>query len=329
MLHVTHIETSRDTDRGEPVGGRDRRRARRRVGALVALGALAGGMLAAVAAGPVAQARVLGEWEAPAPVTGVNSAATEGCPIEAPDAGSLYLMSTRSGGDQDIWWAPRLDDGSFAEPELLPEPVNSAANDFCPTPLRGKWLLFVSNRGGTDAYGTAACGGGDIYVTRLSPSTGTWTPARNLGCAANGGPNGPGTEYGPSVVETAEGTFLYFSSGGAPDTNTQDIYASRETSPGSFGAPEAVASLNTADRSDMMPNVRKDGLEVVFASNRDGGKGSFDIWTATRPTTASAWSTPTNLGAVNTAGSDTRPSLSWDATRLYLGSSGDIWVSRR
>ena len=27
-----------------------------------------------------------------------------------------------------------------------------------------------------------------------------------------------------------------------------------------------------------MPNVRKDGLEVVFASTRPGGHGSFDIW---------------------------------------------------
>ena len=312
-----------------PVSARGRRGVRCRVGAFIALVALATGTVAAVGAGPAAQAKARGEWQAPAPVTDVNSGATEGCPIEAPDGDALYLMSTRSGGDQDIWLAARLADGSFDEPQLLPEPVNSAANDFCPTPLRGKSLLFVSNRGGTDAYGTVACGGGDIYISRLSPSTGTWTPARNLGCTSSGGPNGPGTEYGPSVVETAEGTFLYFSSGGAPDSNTQDIYVSRETSPGSFGAPEAVTSLNTTDRSDMMPNVRKDGLEVVFASNRDGGKGSFDIWSARRPTTSSAWSTPTNLATVSTVGSDTRPSLSWDASRLYLGTSGDIYVSHR
>ena len=328
MLDFMHITKAWHSHREEPVWGRGRRGTRRRAGALVAAGTLAGGVLAALVAGPVAQAKVLGEWQAPSPVTGVNSGATEGCPIEAPDGGSLYLMSTRSGGDQDIWRAARLADGSFDEPQLLPEPVNSAANDFCPTPLRGKSLLFVSNRGGTDAYGTVACGGGDIYITRLSPSTGSWTPARNLGCTSGGGPNGPGTEYGPSVVETGEGTFLYFSSGGAPDSNTQDIYVSREVSPGSFGSPEAVSSLNTG-ASDMMPNVRKDGLEVVFASNREGGKGSFDIWSAKRPTTSSAWSTPTNLATVSTAGSDTRPSLSWDATRLYLGSSGDIYVSQR
>lgn len=328
MFDFTHVKSASD-HRGGTAGRTPGRRAdRRRAGAFVAVAALAGGLLAAVAAGPVAQAKVLGDWRAPTLVAGVNSGATEGCPIEAPDASALYLMSTRDGGDQDIWLAPRLQDGSFGEPQLLPDPVNSAANDFCPTPLRGKSLLFVSNRGGTDAYGTVACGGGDLYLTRLDPSTGTWTPARNLGCTGNGGPNGPGTEFGPSVVETAEGTFLYFSSGGALGTGTQDVYVSREVAPGSFGAPSVVASLSSA-ADDVMPNVRKDGLEVVFASNRPGGEGMFDIWTATRPDTGSAWSTPTVLATVSTPASDTRPSLSWDGTRLYFGSAGDIHVSHR
>ena len=329
MFDVTKISEARHSRREEPVRARGHRSARRRAGAFTAAGAIAVGMLATVAAGPVAQAKALEDWQAPTAVTGVNSGATEGCPMETPDGGALYLMSTRDGTDQDIWLAAKRADGSFDEPTLLPDPINTTANDFCPTPLRGNALLFVSNRGGTDAYGTAACGGGDIYLTRLSPSTGSWTPARNLGCTTNGGPNGPGTEFGPSVVETDEGTFLYFSSGLAPDSNTQDIYVSREISPGSFGSPEAVSSLNTTSASDMMPNVRKDGLEVVFASNRVGGKGSFDIWSATRPTTSSPWSTPTNLATVSTAGSDTRPSLSWDGTRLYLGSSGDIYLSQR
>jgi Tol biopolymer transport system component len=111
-------------------------------------------------------------------------------------------------------------------------------------------------------------------------------------------------------------------------SGTQDIYVSRQDSSGGFGARSVVTSLSSA-ADDVMPNVRKDGLEVVFASTRPGGKGMFDIWSATRPDTRSAWSTPTNVAVVNTAGSDTRPSLSWDGTRLYLGSSGDIYLSHR
>lgn len=269
-------------------------------------------------------------WTEAAPVNAVNSTATDGCPIEAPDGESLHLMSTRGGGgDQDIWVATRQHGGEFGTPQMLPAPVNSDANDFCPTPLRGKSLLFVSNRGGTDAYGTRACGGGDLYLTRRSPATGSWAAPRNLGCSAQGGPNGPGTEFGPSVVETSEGTLLFFSTGGAPGSSTQDIVMSRLLSDG-FGPASLVPELNTPNDDDMMPNVRKDGLEVVFASTRPGGRGGFDIWSSSRSRVSDPWSPPVNLGGqVNGPGPETRPSLSWHGTRLYLGRSGDIYVSNR
>jgi hypothetical protein len=196
----------------------------------------------------------------------------------------------------------------------------------CPTPLHGKYLLFVSTRGGVDAYGTEACGGGDIYITRQSPATGDWAAPRNLGCAPNG-PNGSGTEFGPSLVETDIGTMLYFSSGGALGSNTQDIYVSAQLADGSLGPRTPVAELNTSS-DDVMPNVSKDGLEIVFASTRHGG--AFDIYGATRSSVGDPWSSPVNLGpAVNTAAAETRPSLSWDGERLYLGRAGEICVSVR
>lgn len=277
-----------------------------------------------------ANAAHFGDWASTQPLTGINDpTAADGCPIEAPDGSSVFIASTRGpGGDNDIWMAPLSADGQVSgAPEMLPAPVNSDAQDFCPTPLRGKALLFVSTRGGTDAYGTVACGGGDIYLTRRSPATGEWSAPRNLGCAPDG-PNGPGTEYGPSLVETAAGVQLYFSTGGPVGSGTQDIQMSRELADGSFGAPQRVDELSTGT-DDAMPNVRKDGLEVVFTSTRGGGAGSFDIWTSTRASVFDPWSEPVNVAAVNTAGSETRPSLSWDGERLYLGRSGDIQVSHR
>jgi hypothetical protein len=80
-----------------------------------------------------------------------------------------------------------------------------------------------------------------------------------------------------------------------------------------------------------MPNISKDGREIVFASNRPaGGQGDFDIWSSTRAGVFEPWAAPTNLGtAVNGPGRETRPSLSWDASRLYFGRSGEIYVSTR
>ena len=79
-----------------------------------------------------------------------------------------------------------------------------------------------------------------------------------------------------------------------------------------------------------MPNVTRDGLEIVFVSDRAGGAGALDVYTATRDSVADPWSAPVNVGArVNTAAGESRPSLSGDGRRLHFGRLGDIWVSTR
>ena len=104
---------------------------------------------------------------------------------------------------------------------------------------------------------------------------------------------------------------------------------SRQRADGSFAPATPVSELNSS-LHDNMPNIRKDGLEMVFNSNRTGGIGAQDVYTASRESTADPWSAPVNLGPnVNTGGSETRASLSWDGTRLHFGRDGDIQVSTR
>jgi hypothetical protein len=263
----------------------------------------------------------------------INSPQADGCPIESPDGLSLYIASTRPRADgtsdaNDIWVAQRAaKDAEWTAPEHLPAPVNSAAADFCPTPLNGGYLLFVSSRG-------PVCGAGDMYITRLHPVRG-WEQPTNLGCNPFG-PNTSGAEFSPSLVETDHGVELYFSSGVPNVAGTQDIYVSRQRADGTFGPGEPVTELNLAAHDDQMPNVSRDGLEIVFASNRPGGAGTFDVYTAHRASTDDPWSTPVNLGpAVNTERPETRPSLSGDGERLHfgrpdvMGGPSDIWVSTR
>jgi Tol biopolymer transport system component len=77
-----------------------------------------------------------------------------------------------------------------------------------------------------------------------------------------------------------------------------------------------------------MPNVSRDGSEVVFASSRGG---NMDIYTATFDTNTGLWSSPVPVAAVNTGDPESRPSLSADGTRLYFGrgAPSDIYVSTR
>ena len=269
-------------------------------------------------------------WQSATLEVGINSPQADGCPIESPNGLSLFIASTRPGAvggtsdPNDIWVAHRdAKDAPWSPPEHLPPPVNSAAADFCPTPLNGNWLLFVSARGGI-----GSCGAGDMYITRDNPAHGWMTPV-NLGCNATGdGPNFAGGEFSPSLVETAEGVLLYFSSTGI-DGLDQDIYVSRQRADGSFAPATPVEELNTA-ANDQMPNVSRDGREIVFSSDRIGTLGGMDVYTAHRESTSEAWSTPVNVGpAVNTAAAETRASLSGDGARLHFGRLGDIWVSSR
>lgn len=276
-------------------------------------------------------------WGVAAPVAEVNSSAGDGCPIESRDGLSLYIASTRTGtlGFNDIWAADRAStDEAFSEPQNLGEPVNSGAHDYCPTPIYGSWLLFVSER--PELPGAATCntrpGSGDIYMIRRNAAFG-WGQPIHLGCLETGtGPNTNGAEFSPSLVDTREGTFLYFSS---TVSGNHDIYRSKRQHDGSFGPPEPVVELNT-EYDDRMPNISSDGLEIVFSSTRptdangNATFGSFDVYVATRESTRKPFSAPINLGDnVNSAGSETRPSISWDLKRLYFGRDGDIYSSSR
>jgi hypothetical protein len=250
----------------------------------------------------------------------LNTASVDGCPIQSPDGLSLYMASNRPGSlGLDIWVATRATvDAAFGAPVRLPEPINSAADDFCPTPVQGKGLFFVSARDG-------GCGAGDIYFARKNPAHG-WTTPVNLGCSVNSAAG----EAGPSYFQAGGQGYLYFSSG-------NDIVASLEVGDGVFGAAAPVTALNSV-AADLRPNVRKDGLEIVFDSNRAdaAAQGGQDLYFATRASAADPWSTPVNAGtAVNTGASETRGSFSWDGATLYFGRapSGegmtDIWVTTR
>jgi hypothetical protein len=277
--------------------------------------ALVGGLVDPAHAGPQ-----FSDWS-PNTATGLGG----GCPIESRSGNELFVAGGFE-GSLDIFYYER--DGrsdtfgnrtKVADPVSKPPTADGDVQDFCPTPLPGQALLFVSNRAG-------GCGGTDIYASRYDPGKEAWSEPRNLGCAP-AGPNTAGNELSPSLVETDAGTLLYFSTG--PDAAAgyvagQDIYESRMNVDGSFGPGMAVLELNTA-AADRQPNVGRGGLEIVFASNRDAD-GIGDIWYASRNSVYEAWSAPVNLSDTvpfSTAGAgESRPSFSWDLKRLYYGSGG-------
>ena len=266
----------------------------------------------------------------------VNTTSLDGCPIQSPDGLSLYIASNRSGGKGglDIWVATRTSaTAPWGAPTNLGEPVNSAADDFCPTPVGTKGLFFVSREAQP-----GSCGQGDIYFTHRHPVNG-WAEPERLLCAP-AGPNSELDEQGPSYVDLAGKVrgkkLLYFSRSSVSPSVPGEIFMSSREGGARFGAATTVAELNDSTANDIQPNVRADGLEVVITSNRAGTLGGQDLWASTRGTVDGSWSAPVNLGAaVNTGAGETRPSLSRDGRQLLFGrapgpeGNSDIYVTTR
>jgi hypothetical protein len=278
------------------------------------------GVVAALTFGSIISAQHFGDWAAPASVESIpgtsselNTTFNDTCAIQSPDGLSLFITSNRPGGmgGGDIWVSRRAkSDDPFGAPENLGAPVNTAANDFCPTPVRGNGLYFVSNR----VVPGVSCGGADIYFTRLH--RGEYEAPQNLGCDINSSAQDAYVSY---FEDDKDNSYLYFNSnrtgGFEPGGTDVDIYFSLNG-----GAPQLAPGLNTAS-NDFQPNVRKDGREVVFGSDRAGTLGGNDIWTATRASIDDDWLPPVHLDApINSPAVETRPTLSWDGLTMYFDS---------
>ncbi|HEY5945663.1 MAG TPA: hypothetical protein VIV40_09240 [Kofleriaceae bacterium] len=102
---------------------------------------------------------------------------------------------------------------------------------------------------------------------------------------------------------------------------------------GPFGTP-TLASVSTTGAAEDDPTLTADQLEIYFDSNRTGGMGGGDLWTATRSSTTAVWGAARNVSELNTTGDDATPEVSRDGLTLYWVANGaagakDIWVATR
>lgn len=257
---------------------------------------------------------------------------TEGCPFISPD-GKMFFIASNRAGTLDIWVSTRANETEqWGEPVRLGPPINTELYaDFCPTIGRdGKTFFFASNRPGF-------CGGtanADLYTTRLNSDLEA-TSVTHLGCVDQGGVNSAWDEHSPFPAEMPGlGPVLFYSSArplfDGDAAGDHDLYMSPRHG-GVYMEGTAIPGINTTQYHEGQPNVRRDGQELFFYSNRTGNN---DIYSATKESPTGPWEPPVNLGSdVNGPGQETRPSLSWDGTTLYFGStrSGvqDVYVTTR
>ena len=311
---------------------------------------------------PTLLAQNFSEWSVPVnldllpnQVDAVNSSADEQHPALSKDGLSLYFASSRAGGcgGTDIWVTQRASvDSAWETPFNLGCDINSSANDLAPNlSTDGHHLFFHSFRAG-------GCGGGDVYFANRKnrrDDLGWSTPVNlnqygrdadeSLQCGAVGSTtlvNTPNTDGGPNLFadDSTGTTILYFTRSDQPTMlGDFDIYTAALGADGTWGNVTRVGELSTTPYRDTRTAIRRrDGLEMVLASERPGGLGttSRDLWFSTREATTDVWSMPQLVPNVNSTAIEGGPAISWDGTELYFSSSRpggkggmDLYVSTR
>jgi WD40 repeat protein len=272
------------------------------------------------------------DWSTPINLgSDVNSPSGDFFAAISKDGLSLYFTSSRPAPDAQGGWDIYVSQRArvsepWGPPQNLGTTINTAFDEGAPSFTRdGRHMFFSSNRPG-------GFGGNDIYVSRRRNKHNDlgWQAPGNLGPGVNTGAN----EASPAIFEEDDDDghmiTLYFDSnrpgGLGPFTddvghNGNDIYVST-LDDGTFRPAVLVAELSTAS-ADRQPIVRRDGLEIFFASDRpdEESLGGLDLWVSTRATTWALWSAPVNLGStVNSAGNEAGPAISFDAATLYFQS---------
>lgn len=250
----------------------------------------------------------------------VNSKYLDSCVAISKNGRSLFFFSTRyDEGKSGIWHLYVARRASADRPWEPPQEIagfNDGYNATCPALSPDERLLyFASNRPG-------GCGGTDLWVSiRHDPRDDYfWEPPMNLGCESNGYVNSPQNETAPTVFEDETGTEVLYFSSTRPGIGGGDIWQSRMGDDGAFGPATLVKELSSAAATDVVA-VRHDGLEVIVASDRPGGPGSTDLWTASRESTEDPWPEPVLIPLVNSPAADVgRMSYSFNGRALYFTS---------
>ncbi|MEN6428518.1 MAG: discoidin domain-containing protein [Phycisphaerales bacterium] len=218
----------------------------------------------------------------------------------------------------------------FGEPENLGPVINSSSYELgATTSMDDLELYFTATAGGYGAW--------DVWVSTRQNVNDPWGLPSNLGPTVN-------SLYDEGFPKLSwDGLALYFSDvyPGTPrpgGLGGADIWMSiRASRSASWGTPVNAGAPINSSANESGPSLSRSGLTFVFASDRAGGYGDFDLWISTRPTVQDPWGAPVNLGPnVNSSSGDFASVLSADGLALFFlsdragGFGGyDVWMTTR
>ncbi len=112
------------------------------------------------------------------------------------------------------------------------------------------------------------------------------------------------------------------SKGGKDADSASDEGAAKEEVPAGQWSEPVLVMLGDTAFNYLYPAISSDGLTLYFTSDMPGGFGGYDLWRATRKSTADDFGRPVNLTSIiNTPGREVMPVLRNDSL-LYFSSDG-------
>ncbi|WP_313413484.1 hypothetical protein [Stenotrophomonas sp.] len=124
-------------------------------------------------------------------------------------------------------------------------------------------LWFSRNRPGGP-------GGYDIWISHREGDR--WRPATPVPF------NSPGRDFDPAF--SADGRVVYFCSDRAGGQGGDDLYRVSVERHGRFGEPENLGPVVNSAADEFAPMLSPDGRRLLFSSDRAGGAGGHDLYSA-------------------------------------------------
>lgn len=128
----------------------------------------------------------------------------------------------------------------------------------------------------------------------------------------------------------ANGLFIMVASN-RPNSQAQDIWWSLRASVSDpWPSMNLLPNVNSSS-GEAGGNMTADTLTLVYASNRPGGSGDYDLYYTTRPDDGlgTTFDAPTRIAALSTASTDAGPFITGDGSEIYFDSGGDLYHATR
>lgn len=196
------------------------------------------------------------------------------------------------------------------------ETLNSSFSEYSPAYLNGE-LYFTSSRSNDRIYGTT----GTPYTDLFKAETQGAIVDPNTVKALPESINTPNVNVG-TITFSPDGKTMVFAKGNTgkrKGANDVDLFLSRFRS-GQWTEPQQI-NINQPDSWESTPAFGPDGRTLYFSSNRKGGFGGLDLYSA-QMDSRGRFSRVRNLGPdINTSGNETFPHVSENG-KIYFSSDG-------